>query len=261
MASRDGGFANPGTTRPGPRLGQAQNRGNSAPGGTGKETQDAFKNADRINTTMHEAAGTVSIGKTAGVAGKQEPKAFGNSGTTKRGPTETNCATDVASDGWGGSGTRPRIRRARGSGFANVPTTAQSGGAAAKRPGHYDLPLTEKQDKTTGNYAAAGIGGKLSPVNKMRSRPSPSISPGQAKETKNAFHDVPGERHGTKWLAGARASMKAKGTEGAFTAAATRSGQSVAQHASSVLSNPNASTRDKRRANFAKMAQRGFKAQ
>jgi hypothetical protein len=41
---------------------------------------------------------------------------------------------------------------------------------------------------------------------------------------------------------------------GKFTASSKRSGQSVQQHAKSVLSNPNASAKEKKRANFARNA-------
>jgi hypothetical protein len=43
---------------------------------------------------------------------------------------------------------------------------------------------------------------------------------------------------------------------GKFTASAKASGQSVQQHAKSVLNNPNASTKEKQRANFAKNAKK-----
>jgi hypothetical protein len=42
--------------------------------------------------------------------------------------------------------------------------------------------------------------------------------------------------------------------KGKFTASAKAAGQSVQQHASSVLANPNASGLEKKRANFAKNA-------
>lgn len=43
---------------------------------------------------------------------------------------------------------------------------------------------------------------------------------------------------------------------GTFTASAHRSGESVGQHISSVLNDPNASTKEKRRAAFAKAARK-----
>ena len=42
--------------------------------------------------------------------------------------------------------------------------------------------------------------------------------------------------------------------KGKFTASANRAGESVGQHITSVLNNPNASTKEKRRAAFAKAA-------
>jgi hypothetical protein len=44
--------------------------------------------------------------------------------------------------------------------------------------------------------------------------------------------------------------------KGKFTASAKAAGQSVQEHASSVLSDPNASPLQKKRANFAKVAAR-----
>jgi hypothetical protein len=55
-----------------------------------------------------------------------------------------------------------------------------------------------------------------------------------------------------KWIGKARAAMKRKGTEGAFTKSAHAAGESVGEHAASVLANPRASTKQKRRASFAK---------
>lgn len=182
-----GAFAHAGTTREGPRFRSATRRGGSEQvQEPGKEDVDAFSDADTINTTMHERKGSVAVGRSASVAGNQEPKAFANSGTSKKGPTEDYCATDVDREGWGGSGTRPRIRRARGGGFANVPRTAQSGGAGASRAGHYGLSIAEKQNKSPGGYAAAGIGGRLSPANKIPTRSSPSPKP-PGREDQDAF--------------------------------------------------------------------------
>jgi hypothetical protein len=53
-------------------------------------------------------------------------------------------------------------------------------------------------------------------------------------------------------LSDARASMERRGTVGAFTASSKKAGQSVQEHASSVLSDPHASTTQKKRAQFAK---------
>ena len=41
---------------------------------------------------------------------------------------------------------------------------------------------------------------------------------------------------------------------GKFTASSNKAGESVQQHAKSVLSNPNASAKEKKRANFARNA-------
>lgn len=54
-----------------------------------------------------------------------------------------------------------------------------------------------------------------------------------------------------QFLQKARASMERKGTVGAFTRSSEKAGESVQEHASEVLSNPNASTRDRKRAQFA----------
>ena len=43
---------------------------------------------------------------------------------------------------------------------------------------------------------------------------------------------------------------------GKFTASSKRAGQSVQAHAKSVLANPNASTKEKQRANFARNARK-----
>jgi hypothetical protein len=43
---------------------------------------------------------------------------------------------------------------------------------------------------------------------------------------------------------------------GKFTASANKAGESVQQHASSVLSNPRASAKEKKRANFARNARK-----
>lgn len=43
---------------------------------------------------------------------------------------------------------------------------------------------------------------------------------------------------------------------GTFTASAKKAGESVQQHAKSVLSNPNASAKEKKRANFARNAKK-----
>lgn len=55
-----------------------------------------------------------------------------------------------------------------------------------------------------------------------------------------------------KWLQKARSEMEKKGTVGAFTKSAKKSGQSVGEHAKSVLAKGSgASTTEKRRAVFA----------
>jgi hypothetical protein len=46
---------------------------------------------------------------------------------------------------------------------------------------------------------------------------------------------------------------------GTFTASAKAAGQSIGQHITSVLNNPNASTKQKRRAAFAKAARKWAK--
>ena len=45
-----------------------------------------------------------------------------------------------------------------------------------------------------------------------------------------------------------------KSNRGKFTASSKKAGESVQQHAKSVLSNPNASAKEKKRANFARNA-------
>lgn len=47
--------------------------------------------------------------------------------------------------------------------------------------------------------------------------------------------------------------------EGLFTKAAKRSGQGIQEHAQSVLHSKSASGADKKQANFARMAKRGWK--
>lgn len=47
-----------------------------------------------------------------------------------------------------------------------------------------------------------------------------------------------------------------KENRGKFTASANKAGESVQQHAKSVLSNPNASAKEKKRANFARNARK-----
>ena len=58
-----------------------------------------------------------------------------------------------------------------------------------------------------------------------------------------------------QFLQKARASMEKKGTVGAFTKSSEQAGQSVQEHASSVLGDPGASTKQKKRAQFAKNMQ------
>lgn len=58
-----------------------------------------------------------------------------------------------------------------------------------------------------------------------------------------------------KFLQKARESMEKKGTVGAFTASSKKAGQSVQGHASSVLADPSASAKQKKRAQFAKNMQ------
>lgn len=53
------------------------------------------------------------------------------------------------------------------------------------------------------------------------------------------------------WMQKAAAKMKKKGTKGAFSAAARRAGEGTQEYAHQVKSDPNASTKLKRRANFA----------
>lgn len=54
-----------------------------------------------------------------------------------------------------------------------------------------------------------------------------------------------------KFLQQARKSMEEKGTVGAFTKSAKKAKEGVQEHAHSVMSDPNASTTQKRRAQFA----------
>lgn len=58
-----------------------------------------------------------------------------------------------------------------------------------------------------------------------------------------------------QFLQKARESMEKKGTVGAFTKSAKSAGEGVQEHASSVLSDPGASTKQKKRAQFAKNMQ------
>jgi len=55
-----------------------------------------------------------------------------------------------------------------------------------------------------------------------------------------------------RWIDRARARMRRKGTEGAFSRAAKRAGMDTCAYANHVLRDPKASTRLKRRALFAK---------
>ena len=47
-----------------------------------------------------------------------------------------------------------------------------------------------------------------------------------------------------------------KSNKGKFTASSKKAGQSVQEHAKSVLANPNASAKEKKRANFARNAKK-----
>ena len=64
---------------------------------------------------------------------------------------------------------------------------------------------------------------------------------------------------GSKWLQAARDKMEKKGTVGKFTRDSKRAGQSTGAHASSVLHSNSASGTEKKEANFARMAKRGWK--
>ncbi len=158
---------------------------------------------------------------------------------------------------------------------------------------HYGTNRDEAQNRTPLAYAA-GRQNQDSPVFKFGVKPSPApASPGRApkasmrlpaeerpgdrwlnpgsgpsaphrgsparRQDSHAFKMAIPERRGDKWLAGARASMERKGTVGSFTRSATRAGQSVQEHARSVLAKgSNASTTEKRRAVFAQNV-RGFR--
>lgn len=54
------------------------------------------------------------------------------------------------------------------------------------------------------------------------------------------------------WLGKVSRSMEKRGTQGAFTRSAKAAGKSVQEYADSVLANPRASLKQKRRAAFAK---------
>lgn len=56
------------------------------------------------------------------------------------------------------------------------------------------------------------------------------------------------------WLGTASASMKRRGTKGAFSNSAKNAGMSTGAYANKVLSNPKASPLQKKRANFARNA-------
>lgn len=58
-----------------------------------------------------------------------------------------------------------------------------------------------------------------------------------------------------KFLQKAQASMERRGTVGAFTKSAEHAGESVQEHASSVLADASASPQQKKRAQFAKNMQ------
>lgn len=55
-----------------------------------------------------------------------------------------------------------------------------------------------------------------------------------------------------KWIQKAVARMKAKGTVGSFTRAAKAHGESSKAYANTVMSDPNASSKMKKKANFVK---------
>jgi len=61
------------------------------------------------------------------------------------------------------------------------------------------------------------------------------------------------------WLGTASASMKRRGTKGAFSNSAKKAGMSTGAYANKVLSNPKASPLQKKRANFAKNAMKASK--
>lgn len=67
-----------------------------------------------------------------------------------------------------------------------------------------------------------------------------------------------GSKSKPKWVQHAVARMKAKGTEGSFSASAAHAGESTQEYAREVLNNPKASPLLRKRANFARNAA-GFK--
>ncbi len=149
----NGGFAHAGTTREGPHLSQAQAQDAQNPGAV--ETEDAFSNADELNVQPHEKVAGAK-GASAGVAGRQEPKAFDNSGTSRPGPTERGRATATGS---AEGGARPSIRL-HGSGFAtNMTTTMDENHGGSPGPAaHFGVARGRKQAKGTGGYAGARPG-------------------------------------------------------------------------------------------------------
>ncbi|HKC40363.1 MAG TPA: hypothetical protein VKC15_12540 [Gemmatimonadales bacterium] len=150
----NGGFAHAGTTREGPRLSQAKATGGQAPGAV--ELTDSFSNADTLNVQPHEGVAGAK-GASAGVAGRQEPKGFANSGTSRQGPNERGRATTTASGGQGAS--MGSIRR-RGDGFqTNMSTTMDDNhGGSAGPKAHFGVARGRKQAKGTGGYEAARPG-------------------------------------------------------------------------------------------------------
>lgn len=272
----DGGFAHHGTTREGPHLSAAgsqqtasggpgagssksggiRHQGSTAPlpkGGASTKTGREFGTGGAANVGSfrtaakdgpHAGAAGAS-GRSAGVANNQGPKAFRESGTCYPGPNERSRATATGS-ATGGPGAGSSA-----SGGFRTNMEGRSTGAA----GHFGLPLSRHQPgHGTGNYAAARLNNVVQTdrIHGLEGQQGPKH--GTTKTPRQAFRNAGTTVHGTKFLQDARDRMKAKGTEGAFTRAAGRAGQSVQQHAKSVLANPRASGLEKKRANFARVA-------
>lgn len=174
-----GAFAHAGTTVEGPNLGKGKATGGQAPGAV--ETEDAFFGADEFNKQPHEGQAG-SKGASAGVAARQEPKAFANSGTSRPGPTERGRAS--TSGGQGDMGQMSMIRRkirrhstspAGGDGGFKTNTKSAKDtahGGSAGPAAHFDVN-TQREGQASfsggreGKYDA-GRPGNLSPVDRIR---------------------------------------------------------------------------------------------
>lgn len=274
----DGGFAHHGTTREGPHLSEGTSQQTASGGpGAGRSAVGGFRNQGSTAATPRGGASTKTgktmggptggaanvgtfrtaakdgphagsagaSGRSAGVAAHQEPKAFRESGTCYPGPNERSRAAATGSATGG-----PGAGSSRSAGFRTNMEGRSTGTA-----GHFGLPLSRHQPgHGTGDYAAARPNNVVQTdrIRGLEGQQGPKH--GTTKTPPQAFRNAGTTKHGTKFLQAARDRMKAKGTEGAFTRAAGKAGQSVQAHARSVLNNPHASGLEKKRANFARVA-------